>query len=123
MLRTTHRAMLVVMLGAVTYGCGKGDGPTGPVPVATVAVTPDPVTMGVGETVQLSAMALDQAGNPLSDRDITWTSANSTIASVTDGVVQGISEGTTDVSAVADGTAGTVAVVTGRRSVSRRCSS
>lgn len=108
MLPTARRAMLVMMLGAVTYGCG--DGPSGPVPVATVVVKPDPVTVGVGETMQLSAVAQDQAGNPLSDRNITWASLNSTIASVTGGVVQGVSEGTTDVSAVVDGKTGTVAV-------------
>lgn len=113
MVRTTRRAplaMVALTLGALANGCGDGEGPTGPVPVASVAVTPNPASLRVGETFQLSAVAQDQAGNPLSGRNITWTSVNSTIASVVGGNVLGVSEGTTDISAVADGTAGTVTV-------------
>jgi hypothetical protein len=68
-------------------------------------------TVRVGETVSLNATPKDQAGNTLSNRTVTWTSVNATIASVSaTGVVTGIGEGTTDVSAIVDGTVGTVAL-------------
>jgi len=79
--------------------------------VADITVTPDPATVRVGETVTLQATPKDQSGNTLSGRPVTWTSVNAAIASVTaGGVVAGVSEGTTDVSAVAGGTVKTLSV-------------
>ncbi|HEX5971705.1 MAG TPA: Ig-like domain-containing protein, partial [Gemmatimonadaceae bacterium] len=84
-------------------------------PVAYVGVTPTPSTIAVGGTVQLSAQLRDASGNILTGRTITWSSANSAIASVSaSGLVTGKSAGTTTVSATADGVSGSATVtVTG----------
>ena len=47
-----------------------------PVPVASVDVTPDPATVLVGQTVQLTATPRDAAGNALSRRVVSWSSSN-----------------------------------------------
>src|SRR5689334_12681590 len=60
--------------------------PTGPVAVATVAVTPGDQTLhSLGETVQLTATVKDAAGNPIEGRDVTWTTDNGAVATVTSG--------------------------------------
>ena len=107
--RRARCAILLTTLMGVA-ACGGEDGPTGPVPVASVVVTPSPGNVRVGETLQLSATPKDQAGNTLSGRTVTWTSVNSSIAAVTAGTVTGMAEGTTTVSAVSEGTVGSAAV-------------
>jgi len=83
--------------------------------VAYVGVTPTPSTIAVGGTVQLSAQLRDASGNILTGRTITWSSANSGIATVgSSGLVTGKAAGTTTVSATADGVSGSATVtVTG----------
>jgi hypothetical protein len=65
--------------------------------------------------VQLSAQLRDASGNILTGRTITWSSANSGIATVgSSGLVTGKAAGTTTVSATADGVSGSATVtVTG----------
>mgnify|MGYP001409899849 FL=1 len=117
MVRGTRQSAVWAVLACVASACGS-DAPTGPPSVASVVVSPSPASVRVGELVVLSATAEDQGGNRLAGRAVTWTSVNVTVASVENGVVRGISEGTTDVSAVVDGTPGTVTVtVTGARVV------
>src|SRR2546426_7304406 len=53
-----------------------------PVSVASVTVSPPSPTVQVGQTVQLSATPQDANGTPLSGRTITWSSDNTTAASV-----------------------------------------
>lgn len=50
-------------------------------PVASLEVSPDGATLEVGQTQQLTAIAKDAAGNPLTGRSVTWSS-NSTAATV-----------------------------------------
>lgn len=52
------------------------------VPIRTITVTPSPDTVLEGGTVQLTATAQDSAGNVLTGRTITWTSSNTTFATV-----------------------------------------
>ncbi|HEX5181427.1 MAG TPA: Ig-like domain-containing protein, partial [Gemmatimonadaceae bacterium] len=73
-------------------------------PVASVAETPDSATIIIGGTVQLSASALDSSGNVLTGRTITWSAADSTIASVSaSGLVKGVVAGLTQVYATSEG--------------------
>lgn len=52
----------------------------------SVSVTPSPLTIVIGQTRQMSAVALDQAGNPLTVQPtFAWSSANTTVASITGG--------------------------------------
>lgn len=81
--------------------------------VATITVKPEPIasitlskssdTLLVGETLQLTATLRDQANNVVT-REITWTSSNSSVASVSGtGLVTGVGDGLTTVTATADG--------------------
>ncbi len=62
--------------------------------VATVTVTPATVSLAVGSALQLSATLRDSAGNVLTGRSVTWSSANNAVATVsTAGLVTAISAG------------------------------
>src|SRR5437867_3026258 len=64
------------------------------VAVASVTVSPSSATVQVGGTVQLTATPNDAAGNPLTDRTVTWTSSDTTIARVNgSGLVTGKANG------------------------------
>ena len=82
-----------------------------PVPVASVAVTPFTSSVVVGSTTPLAALARDAAGNTLSGRTVTWSSASTGIATVSStGVVTGVAPGAAVISATVDGTVGTATV-------------
>ncbi|MEN8145002.1 MAG: PQQ-dependent sugar dehydrogenase [Gemmatimonadota bacterium] len=86
--------------------------PPQPAPVATVEITPDSGNLQQGTSLQLSATARDSAGSVLSDRPITWTSADPGIASVSDsGLVTGNAPGTTEIQATAEGVSGLANIV------------
>jgi len=53
-----------------------------PVPVATVTVVPDTATLAVGDSVAFRADLRDAAGNPLSNRAVSWSASDSTIISL-----------------------------------------
>lgn len=69
------------------------------VPVASIRVTPDAVTVAAGQTLQLAAQALDADGNVL-NRPITWSSdlpARATVSAT--GLVTALSAGEVRISA------------------------
>ncbi len=81
-------------LALVLTACGGGDGggvtPPPPIPppapvVASVEVSPTSFTLQVGGTNQLGAIARDAAGAVVTGRNVSWTSANPAIASVSSG--------------------------------------
>lgn len=74
------------------------------IPVASVSVTPSPVTLDIGQSQTLTATARDASGNILSGRPVTWDSDNPAVASVSvAGVVTGVSVGVTLVNATMGG--------------------
>lgn len=82
------------------------------IPVAAVAITPGSAALDVGQSASLTAVATDASGNTLTGRTITWSSANTSIATVTTaGLVKGVGAGTTTISATAEGKTGTAQVV------------
>ncbi|HJS42182.1 MAG TPA: PKD domain-containing protein, partial [Gemmatimonadales bacterium] len=86
------------------------------VPVATVDVTPNPGSVNVGATLPLTATLKDAIGNTLTGRDVTWSSNNTTLATVdAAGVVTGVAVGgPVTITATSEGQSGTSAVtVTG----------
>ena len=107
---TMNRA---VGLLAIVLFLGCPESPTAPPAVASVAVTPPSVSLTVHHTTQLAASARDAAGNPLSDRPITWSSSNTTIAQVsTTGLVSGMDVGgPVTITATSEGKSGTGAVM------------
>lgn len=82
------------------------------VPVATVIVTPGSASLIVGHTASLSAVATDANGNVLDGRQITWSSANTAIATVSEqGLVTAVDSGATTVIATAEGKTGAAQIV------------
>jgi uncharacterized protein YjdB len=56
--------------------------PPPPTPVATVAVAVTPSALVVGQTATATATLTDSTGNQLSGRVVTWSSSNTTVATV-----------------------------------------
>jgi uncharacterized protein YjdB len=84
---------------------------TTPVAVASVSVSPSSSSFLVGAAVQLSATTLDANGNVLTGRVITWSSANTSIASVNStGLVTAIVVGSATITATSEGQSGSATV-------------
>ena len=78
-----------------------------PIPVASVSVSPASPSLQVGASVQLSAVTRDGAGNVLTGRTITWSSASNAIATVsTSGLVTAVAAGSVSVVASSEGQTG-----------------
>jgi probable HAF family extracellular repeat protein len=104
-------AVLLAFLGA---GCGGGDAGqdiTGPAPVATVSVSPASADVEIGSSVQLSAVPTDGAGAALSDRAVSWSSGQPTVATVNQqGLVSGVSAGEATITAASEGKSGSATI-------------
>ena len=82
-----------------------------PVPVASVILVPQSVTVLVGGTTTFNATPRDANGNALTGRAVTWTTGNSAIAQVSGtGIVSGISSGSALISATCEGITGSAFV-------------
>ena len=80
-------------------------------PVATVAVAPLAASVAFGATQALTATLKDAGGNVLTGRTVTWSSSNTSVATVSStGVVTGVAQGTATVTAESDGRSGASAV-------------
>jgi outer membrane protein assembly factor BamB len=93
-----------VLLVSAVAGCKDGTGPRQE-PVATVVVGNVPSgTLLSGATVQLTATPLDASGATLSNRKITWSTSDETIAGVsTGGLVTAVGAGPVTIRATAEG--------------------
>lgn len=86
----------------------SGDSPSGPTPppppppVASVKLSRDTATIVPEATVQITATALDAAGQTL-DRSVGWTSSDETKARVSNGVVTGVAPGAATIIATVEG--------------------
>jgi trimeric autotransporter adhesin len=86
--------------------------------IASVTVSPSPVTMEAGQTTQLAASARDASGAVVSGRPVIWSSSKNEVATVSaDGVVKGVAGGTTDIVATVDGVSGTSTVTVSNAAV------
>jgi uncharacterized protein YjdB len=76
-----------------------------PRPVATIALSPNPASVGVNASVQMSVDIRDANGNQLAltGRSVVWDSSNKPVATVDGGVVRGVSPGTATISVTVDG--------------------
>jgi parallel beta-helix repeat protein len=80
--------------------------------VAAISVNPAAVTLAVGGTTQLVAVAKDENGNSLSNTTVQWTSSDTSVALVSDvGVVRARKPGKANVKAKAGSTDGSAEVV------------
>ena len=79
-----------------------------PPAVASVQLTPSSADILVGDVLQLNATPRDADGNALTGRTITWSSSNSSIASVSSsGSVTGLAQGTATITATSEGISST----------------
>lgn len=79
-------------------------------PVATVQVTPPSATIAVNGTVQLSAKALDAAGNTISGAAFTWSSNSSNAIVSSSGLVTGKKAGPATITATSGTKNGTSSI-------------
>lgn len=81
------------------------------VEVASISISPEVSTIQADETVQLTAVARDAAGEPLGDRPVTWSSEDPEVARVDgSGLVLGQGPGVTGIRASVGGLSGTASV-------------
>ena len=81
-----------------------------PEPVATVTVSPSTASLPVGGTSQLSALLRGSSGATLIGRVVTWASSAPGVATVTNGLVTGVSAGQATVTATSEGRSGSATV-------------
>jgi uncharacterized protein YjdB len=80
-------------------------------PIATITIEGSVGTVPVGTSRQLRAIATDAAGNFAPGRALTWTSSNQAVATVSSsGLLTALTEGTTTITATAEGRTGTLPV-------------
>lgn len=85
----------VAVISATSEGkTGQGTVTVTAIPVASVAIDPNSASLGVGQTVQLSATARSAADVVLTDRPVAWSSSNSAVATVSaSGLVTAVAAG------------------------------
>src|SRR5207302_5942968 len=81
------------------------------IPIVSVDVTPPTATVQTGQTVQLTATPRDANGAALSGRAVTWSSNNTSVATVSSsGLVSGVTPGSATITATSEGKSGTASV-------------
>lgn len=94
-------SLAVIFLALLTISsCGGGDSDSEPAPitVSSVQIRPSSATLNVDETITLTAYVYPETA---SDKSVSWYSSNSRVATVTNGKVTAISEGTATITAYA----------------------
>ncbi len=85
----------------------------------SIGVSPDPAGVIPGGTVQLTGTPRNAAGNPVSGIGLTWSSANTAVATVdANGLVTGVVSGTVSITASSGGINGSATVRVGTPSIS-----
>ncbi|MES3036140.1 MAG: Ig-like domain-containing protein [Gemmatimonadota bacterium] len=78
--------------------------PVGPLPVASVGISPVSAQLDIGQSLPLAIIPRDFAGNPLTDRDITFTTSDAAVAVVaSDGTVTARAPGIAVIEASSEG--------------------
>ena len=102
---------VALILFQVLFSCTEKEQEPQVIPVDSVSINQSSASLSIGETLQLTASVLPSAAT---NKDISWSSGNQSVASVSSsGLVTALSEGTTTITATADGKKGecTVTVV------------
>ena len=102
---------------AIFTACGGDSGPT-EAPVATaIAISPSSGDLSsLGETLQLTATVLDQAGQAIAGALVNWASHDNSVATVSSsGLVTAVQNGSAAVTATSGGASGTAAVTIAQR--------
>ena len=88
-------AFAIVALLCVACGGGSDDAPT-TIPVSGIKLDKSSLSLEIGEKATLTATI---APSDATNKSITWSSANSSIATVNNGVVEGVATGETTITA------------------------
>ncbi len=105
------RTTLTPLALAAVVGCG-----TDPPVATTLTVTPEEALLvSLGETVLLTVEIEDQYGDPIVGEAVTWASSRSGTATVSDGTVTAVGNGTASVTATVDQLTGTATVTVAQR--------
>ncbi len=92
---------LLAMMSAICTGCEKKPVTTGnDIAVTGVVLNETSRVLAVGATLTLEATVLPQDAT---NKEVSWESSDTAIATVADGVVTAIAEGTTKITVTADG--------------------
>jgi len=79
--------------------------------VSSVALVSPSANLLIGDTLRIAATVLDASGNALANREITWTSSDSSRARVSPtGLVTGIGAGTVSITAMSEGRSAAVSI-------------
>jgi uncharacterized protein YjdB len=74
-------------------------------------VSPASMTLGVGETGQVTATFTDAAGNPVNGRKVSWISSDTTVVKISaTGLIEAMSGGNASIAATSEGAVGTAFV-------------
>jgi hypothetical protein len=102
---------VAIVSGTVEGKVGQAQVTVSRVPVASVRLTPLTVVLERGRTRQLTAAAVDAAGNVLDGRTVQWTTDAPAVATVSaTGLVQAVAEGYAGITATIDGKSASSAV-------------
>lgn len=95
----------ILLTTLLVWSCSSSTSST----TAAVTVSPTDAAMAsIGETVQMTATALDGDGNTISGATVAWTTSDALVANVdANGVVTATGNGTATITATVDGVAGT----------------
>ena len=97
--------VLGMTLLSVLFSCKPQESQT--IPVTSISVNPTSLTMEEGETANISATV--SPGNA-TDKTVTWSSSSTAVATVKEGVVTAVKEGSATITAKAGGKTATCAV-------------
>ena len=116
------RTLLWLSLGTGSLACAGFSDISGPrpveSPVADVELTPAQLTMQAGASTVLLARVRDGSSQVLTDRELRWSSSDSTVATVTvAGLVSAVRPGVVRIAVSADGRSATATVTVVARAV------
>jgi murein DD-endopeptidase MepM/ murein hydrolase activator NlpD len=112
MARPRNLASQAVLLGLVCLACSDDPAGIRVLPVVTIVVTPEALTLPVGQTADLEASVSDLDGRTLTRREIRWSTSAPEVVSVSPaGVVTALSPGRASIGAHSEQSVGFAYVV------------
>src|SRR5687768_17486976 len=101
---------IAVGLPLLLLACSKETSTSVPT-IASIEIEKPAANPLVGTTLQLNAVVLNSNGSIVTDREITWSSANATVAAVSkQGLVTAARTGATTIAATVDGKSDTISI-------------
>src|ERR1035437_4604786 len=91
--------MRYITMGLLLCAACSGGGSTGPAAVASVQLNAPTNTIAVGQTTTITAIALDASGTATTGGTVTWQTSSAGIATVTAGLVTGVTAGSAAITA------------------------